>query len=228
MAPSSASTTTCSAPAVFDVTSCCFGARRTFWRFASIRRWSASQARRSARGGATPSGRRCARPSSATAGTGGRGCRRSASGGRSSCARQRRAALRGVHFATLDLSPDPRPRRRRRARRSRALRGRRALTAHVQLTPPDGGAAIETELTLTRRERSEAGGERGVPDASTQPRLWWTHDLGEPALYDLTVTLLDGETVLDERRAPRRHPHAGARPVARPGRARARASSASS
>lgn len=35
----------------------------------------------------------------------------------------------------------------------------------------------------------------------TNPRLWWTHDLGEPALYDLTVTLLDDATALDVHRA---------------------------
>jgi beta-galactosidase/beta-glucuronidase len=31
-----------------------------------------------------------------------------------------------------------------------------------------------------------------------QPRLWWTHELGEPALYDLTVTLLEHDAPLDD------------------------------
>ena len=32
-----------------------------------------------------------------------------------------------------------------------------------------------------------------------QPDLWWTHDLGEPALYDLTLALWAGDTFLDQR-----------------------------
>jgi len=41
------------------------------------------------------------------------------------------------------------------------------------------------------------------------PALWWTHDLGEPALYDLTVELHAGEQVLDTY-----HERAGVRTIA--------------
>ena len=65
----------------------CSRAARTSWRSASTRRWSTPARAIPSSGGATlRSAPRCARPSSATAGTGARGCPRSASGARSSCA----------------------------------------------------------------------------------------------------------------------------------------------
>ena len=65
------------------------------------------------------------------------------------------------------------------------------------------------------REESSHGNERSERAAGTQreahpnldgvaylsvdnPRLWWTHELGSPELYHLTVTLLDGEQTLDQ------------------------------
>ncbi len=109
--------------------------------------------------------------------------------------RQRQASLRGVHFKTLELAPD-------RTRAAVAVRveaerfaGERPLTARIRLAPGDGTAsAIERELTLD-----------GPLDATAylavdRPRLWWTHELGEPARYALEVTLLDGTTQLDQDR----------------------------
>jgi beta-mannosidase len=110
--------------------------------------------------------------------------------------RQRRAALVGVHFATLDITLGG----------SRALVAVRveaerfgtdtALVARVHLAPPESGHPIESEVVL--------GGERTLDGTAyltlEQPRLWWTHELGEPALYELTVTLLAGATPLAEDR----------------------------
>lgn len=63
------------------------------------------------------------------------------------------------------------------------------LRAHVVLTSPSG---VATAVAIS------IGGTRGsavvaVPDAD----LWWTHDLGTPALYDVTVELRDEHEVLD-------------------------------
>ncbi|WP_206305437.1 glycoside hydrolase family 2 protein [Actinacidiphila soli] len=63
------------------------------------------------------------------------------------------------------------------------------LTALVELTAPSGRTVrIETPVSNGR-----AHGTLTVPAAE----LWWTHDLGAPALHEATITLLDGEEVLD-------------------------------
>ncbi len=111
--------------------------------------------------------------------------------------RQRRAALIGVHFATLDISSGG-----HRAAVSVRVEADRfgtdsVLVAQVRLVSPEGGSAVESDVVLA--------GESTLLDGTAyltidQPRLWWTHELGEPALYELTVTLLDGETPLAEDR----------------------------
>lgn len=52
------------------------------------------------------------------------------------------------------------------------------------------------EKRLSEKVRIENG--RGLLTLKVErPRLWWTHDLGEPFLYDLDVTLRKGEVTLD-------------------------------
>ncbi len=109
--------------------------------------------------------------------------------------RQRGACLRGVHFHTLHLEAD----------RSRALVAVRVeaeqfadlagagLKAAITLTAPGGGAA--------RYSLPLAGSEATAYLTVRQPDLWWTHDLGTPALYDLQVDLTAGDTVVDTHRA---------------------------
>jgi beta-mannosidase len=93
--------------------------------------------------------------------------------------RQMRATIQGVHFYTLEIDRTT----------DRALVAVQVeverfatdqpLTVHIKL-----GQAVEQALTLSRDQQSAT--------AYLQvghPRLWWTHDLGEPALYDLQVTL---------------------------------------
>jgi beta-mannosidase len=110
--------------------------------------------------------------------------------------RERRAALVGTHVATVELSPE-----REWALVSVRVEAERfatdaVLTARIQLTTADGTAVASEDLAL------DAPG----PDLDgtlfigiRAPRLWWTHDLGEPALYDLTVMLRDGDAELDRR-----------------------------
>ncbi|GIM87543.1 glycoside hydrolase family 2 protein [Salinispora arenicola] len=66
------------------------------------------------------------------------------------------------------------------------------LTARVTLTAPSG-AEHTVSLPVTSGENSST---LRVPDAE----LWWTHDLGAPALHDVVIELVDGDgTVLDRR-----------------------------
>ena len=116
---------------------------------------------------------------------------------------ERRAAIIGIHFSTLHLSPN----------HDRALVAVRVeaerfassseLTVRITLAPIisnddalDGARESSGDLALT--------GDGSVLDATVfmrvdRPRLWWTHDLGDPARYTLTVRLMDGNVELDRR-----------------------------
>jgi beta-mannosidase len=110
--------------------------------------------------------------------------------------RRRRAALVGVHFTTLEVAPGVR--RAAIAVRVEAERfaGSGNLAARVRLDPPEGGQPVEAVVDL-----QDGASLDGTAYLTVEhPRLWWTHELGEPALYDLSVTLLDGDTPLDEDR----------------------------
>ncbi len=104
--------------------------------------------------------------------------------------REDRAAISGVHAYTLEL--DQTARRALVAVRVEAdcFGTTAALSAHIRLTPPGGGPAVEAVAAL---------GGAGAALSTTaylqvdDAQLWWTHDLGTPALYDVQVTLeLDG------------------------------------
>ncbi len=108
------------------------------------------------------------------------------------------ARLSSVFFKTLEITPQA-------ARVAVQVEAERwtdlpALTAHIRLERD--GQAIAGMVPLSEGERGEI--ELELPD----PALWWTHDLGEPALYDLTVELRAGEQVLDTY-----HERAGVRTV---------------
>jgi beta-mannosidase len=101
--------------------------------------------------------------------------------------RQQRAALLGVQFSTLDLTRD----------HTRAVVAVRVeaerflseapLTAHVRLSL-EGSSPLEAEVAF-------GGDDQGTAYLTLDnPRLWWTHELGQPTLYDLSVTLLSGKT----------------------------------
>jgi len=66
------------------------------------------------------------------------------------------------------------------------------LTAQVRLTAPTGGRhTVTVEVT---------GATNSATVTIDNPRLWWTHDLGDPALYDVSIELMDGGgRVLDRR-----------------------------
>ncbi|MEU6674029.1 glycoside hydrolase family 2 protein [Streptomyces sp. NPDC046925] len=104
---------------------------------------------------------------------------------------QRTAALTGHHVRTAAIGADGSARVNVRVEAD-AFATDAPLTARVELASPSG-RRTGVDLPLTD---GTAHGSITVPDA----QLWWTHDLGDPALYDVTITLLDGsarETVLD-------------------------------
>lgn len=114
--------------------------------------------------------------------------------------REVRAVLRGVHFYTLEL--DAGYRRALVAVRVEADRfdTDQPLTATIRLVHPDPEAppVIQTIVLDGAGPDLAETAYLDVPD----PALWWTHDLGEPILYDLYVTLESGDVLLDEYHTP--------------------------
>jgi beta-mannosidase len=111
--------------------------------------------------------------------------------------RERKAALVAVHFSTVDLAPG----------HDRAVVAVRveaerfatsdSLVVRINLAQPsgvNGGSEVVRELVL------DGTGDRFDSTAYVtieHPSLWWTHDLGEPALYSLHVSLRSDGDVLD-------------------------------
>ena len=108
--------------------------------------------------------------------------------------RERRAALRGVHFYTLEIGSDSEPALVAVKVEADSFAAKNSLSARVRLVPPGEGDLIEHTVSL-REDRSEGTGYLKIE----RPQLWWTHDLGEPTLYELQVALLDGEEEVDSR-----------------------------
>jgi beta-mannosidase len=108
--------------------------------------------------------------------------------------REHRATIEGVHFYTLDVDPSG-----RRAAVAVRIEAERFATdgpleATVTLTDQDGDQTTETSIVFD--------GERSHLSAAAyltveNPRLWWTHDLGEPVVYGLRVELRQEGGVLD-------------------------------
>jgi beta-mannosidase len=66
------------------------------------------------------------------------------------------------------------------------------LAARVRLTAP-GGSAHTVTVPIT-------GTTNSAPLTVGEAELWWTHDLGDPALYEVVIDLVDGDgRVLDRR-----------------------------
>ncbi|MDQ3590476.1 MAG: glycoside hydrolase family 2 protein [Actinomycetota bacterium] len=99
--------------------------------------------------------------------------------------RERRAAIRGVHFSTLEIEST----------------GKQAVVAvHIEAERFATDGPLNSTITLASDGRRVAEHDFALDGdgsflSSTaylvvdEPRLWWTHDLGEPALCDLRVTL---------------------------------------
>ena len=118
--------------------------------------------------------------------------------------RERRAALTGVHAATARARARPQPRRWSRcASRPSASPATRRLT--VARRARRAGRGRRTTASVGLRGRGER---RALPERRRSRALWWTHDLGEPALHDLRSRCWTAATELDARERAGRHPHA--------------------
>jgi beta-mannosidase len=108
--------------------------------------------------------------------------------------RERCATIKGIHFYTLEVDSAGE----RAAVAVRVEAGRFAtdgpLQASITLTDPDGSPVAERSLVLDG-EGSDLSATAYLKVEN--PRLWWTHDLGEPVLYDLRVKLRQEGDVLD-------------------------------
>ena len=105
---------------------------------------------------------------------------------------ERAASLSSVRFATLELSPASDRARIAVDVAARAFATDAPLTAKVELIDPGGAAVVRQTLALT-------DGAASLEVSLDKPRLWWTLELGAPALHTLTVTLMAGGREVDRR-----------------------------
>lgn len=112
--------------------------------------------------------------------------------------REHRAVIEGMHFATLEIDPS-----RNEALVSISVEIERfadvqPVEVALSLMPSDDANPIITKkMTLT------GSGNKLVSEYTfsiEDPRLWWTHDLGNPSLYTLQVGIIQDGIVLDEKR----------------------------
>ncbi|MBN1679091.1 MAG: glycoside hydrolase family 2 protein [Anaerolineae bacterium] len=104
--------------------------------------------------------------------------------------RERRAVIRGVHFTTLAINHDEDVALVTVKVEVDRFGSQKPVIAHIQLGPD-----IKQVLMLD--------GDTSTLSATAyltikNPELWWTHDLGHPALYDLQVTLTQDNNQLDQ------------------------------
>ncbi len=111
------------------------------------------------------------------------------------------ARLRSVFFKTLEITPQA-------ARVAVEVEAEQwadlpNLTAHVRLEREGQSIAHTVPLPTSPSPRSQSAlrtPHSAIEFEVPEPALWWTHDLGEPALYDLTMKLQAGDELLDTHR----------------------------
>jgi beta-mannosidase len=106
---------------------------------------------------------------------------------------ERCATLAGVHFATLRLNPDHTDALVEVRVEAQRFHFAGRLEADVELRSPDGADAWRSSVSLD-------DGAGSTVLALRDPQLWWTHDLGQPALHELTVRLLADGAEVESRR----------------------------
>ncbi len=114
--------------------------------------------------------------------------------------RQRYATIQGVHFSTVEIDTP----------NNKALvaaevdverfGGDQAVALAIALLPPGTSTGTTTivEQTVTLREGGSQLSTKVYLEIAN-PQLWWTHDLGEPALYTLQITLSRNGKHLEQR-----------------------------
>ncbi|MBZ0298157.1 MAG: beta galactosidase jelly roll domain-containing protein [Anaerolineae bacterium] len=100
--------------------------------------------------------------------------------------RERKAVIAGTHFYTLEINPAENQAVVAVKVELERFAADGALTVTIHL---DGPSPVEKTLTLT-------GSTATAYLVVENPKLWWTHDLGEPYLYTLSLTLAQNDAEL--------------------------------
>ncbi|WP_339819758.1 glycoside hydrolase family 2 protein [Paenibacillus sp. FSL R7-0216] len=130
--------------------------------------------------------------------------------------RRRRAKLTGVYAATLSASAEEAVIRV--SAEAEAFRSGTTAVAVVRLLDGDGAEVTSAKLPVLEECGALLGVQAGLRQAFPEafrtkgsasaelwialPRRWWTHDLGEPYLYTLEVTLLADDEEIDRYEQP--------------------------
>jgi len=112
--------------------------------------------------------------------------------------RERLARITGVHFYTVERAADNQsalvavkveveP-------FATDLQSTPPLIVNVRLSSPVGGREVIEQIVTI------ASPEAIIYLSVKRPDWWWTHDLGTPVLYDLEVTLNQGDVTLDQQK----------------------------
>jgi beta-mannosidase len=112
--------------------------------------------------------------------------------------RERRAVIQGVHFYTLEI--DRAQNRAQVAVRVEAehFADARPLSATVWLTWAGAAHGPHPSATALLDLKGDGPTLSGMAYLTVEnPGLWWTHDLGDPALYTLDVALVEEGSELD-------------------------------
>ena len=101
------------------------------------------------------------------------------------------AMLGNVHFSTQSLSA-AHDRAQVRVDVTASLAREGAYAVEISVADPSGAVVASTRAPF----KADAASADFTLDA---PQLWWTHDLGTPSLYTLSVRLMDGDAEVDQR-----------------------------
>jgi beta-mannosidase len=116
--------------------------------------------------------------------------------------RQRYATICGMHFSTLDLDMNSKKALVSAQVEVERFAGDQAVTLSLALLSPgtSAGATPVAQHTVTLQESGSQLSAK-VSMEIEHPHLWWTHDLGEPALYALQASLSrDGDQLEQQQR----------------------------
>ncbi len=108
--------------------------------------------------------------------------------------RQRRAILAGVHFVTEQIDQEQDLALISLKAEVERFAGEDPLTVAFQLLDPEGAEVSAGTWTLLPGEPTVAHFAARIE----HPRLWWTPELGEPALHTLRLSLSQGKLLLAE------------------------------
>jgi beta-mannosidase len=104
--------------------------------------------------------------------------------------REKQAIITGMHFYTLEIDTEQNLAVVAVKVEAERFAKDTPLVAHINLSPIDPGPTPRQPVSAQIPLHGEADHLAGTTYLTVRnPALWWTHDLGDPALYHLLVTL---------------------------------------